>query len=273
MPPQSPPKSVVNFIINNMHNNQTTNQLNLGGSGTINQTQANQQTHNVQHQTNAHNIQHQNIIAGALGIASSASLSDRINTAMGTEGITWQVNNGEKSSYQLVPNTRECCVAPGHVHTSDNHSCIYVYKSSVVCNCFSHGKKTLEGNVSRLLREIFFDFTKSKGVMVKIVHHIYDVARVKGYVRENGCVLKRIDNTHQYEYVDKYEDFISKLLKDNIVLLESPRRFNDLMIFMNKIRSVDFPIVKQNRRYIGFSNGILDIFSGELVENNFLEHV
>ena len=43
------------------------------------------------------------------------------------------------------------------------------------------------------------------------------------------------------------------------------------MVYMNKIRSVDFPIVKRNRRYIGFTNGLLDIVSGEILGEDVLE--
>lgn len=85
-------------------------------------------------------------------------------------------------------------------------------------------------------------------------------------------MLRRVGNTHAYEHVDQYEGFLSAALEDNLALKERPRRFDDLMVYMNKIRSVDFPIVKRNRRYIGFANGLLDIVSGELVGDHVLEH-
>jgi Family of unknown function (DUF5906) len=256
--PRAPPKSVINFIVNNTQNNL----LNMGTTGDINQQQ------NVQQQNNLR----QSTIAGALGITSSAPLSERINDAIGTQGLTWRVNNLD-NAYQLIPNTSECCVVPGHHHTNDCHSCMYVYKSSVVCNCFSHGKKILQGGESRSIRKVFFDISDNdKGVMVKIVHEICDVARAQNLVRENGCVLRRIGNTHAYEYVSQYKDFLRSTLIDNTALEERPRRFNDLMVYMGNIDSIGFPFVKRDKRYIGFANGLLDIVSGELVGDSVLEH-
>ena len=248
MLPKAPPRSVLNLIINN-------NLLNLG---TINQQ-------NVQHQ--------QNMIAGALGITTtSAPLSHRINDAIGAQGIIWRVNNLD-NAYQLIPDTNECCVNAGHYHTADSHSCVYVYKSSVVCNCFSHGKRIVQGDVSRSIRDIFFDIAEEgKGIMVRIVHEICRVARDQHLVRESGCVLRRAGDTHAYVHVDQYREFLRSTLKDNTALKERPRRFNDMMIYMSNIDSIDFPFVKRDKRYIGFSNGLLDIVSGELVTDSILEH-
>jgi phage/plasmid-associated DNA primase len=247
--PKSPPKSVINFIVNN------NNTVNIG---TINQQ---------------NNIQ-QNIIAGALGTSTSVSLSQRINDILGIYETTWHVNKLENAAYQLIPKTRECMVQQGHIHTTDSHSCIYVYRTSVVCNCFSHGKKSMYGVKSRLIREIFFDMAEdsSKGVMVKIVNELCYIAREQNLVRENGCVLRRVDNTYAYEYVDLYKNFVRYTLCDNMALKDRPQRFNELMIYMNNIDSVDFPFVKRNKRYLGFANGLLDIVSGELVNDHVLEH-
>jgi hypothetical protein len=269
MMPREPPKSVINFIANHTQ----TNVLNLGTMNQQNVGSIGKQTvGSVQQQSAGELTRQRDIIAGALGITTSAPLSQRINDALGAHGTTWRVNNLD-DAYQLIPNTRACCVNADHHHSSDGHSCVYVYRSSVVCNCFSHGKKILQGEVSRALREVFFDLDRgSKGVMVKIVQEISDLARAQKLVRENGYVLRRVGDTHAYEQVEPYEDFLGAALEDNLALKERPRRFDDLMVYMNKIRSVDFPIVKRNRRYIGFSNGLLDIVNGELVGDRVLEH-
>jgi hypothetical protein len=108
--------------------------------------------------------------------------------------------------------------------------------------------------------------------MVSIVDEISHVAKASNFVRENGCVLKRIGDTYAYEYVNSYKEFLKHVLKDNTALKDVPRRFNDLMIYMDNMDSTDFPIVKRNKRYIGFTNGLLNIVSGELVGNHVLEH-
>ena len=256
MSPKTPPKSVINFIVNN-------NVLNNGIIGNLSQSgQQNQQNQ-------------QNLIAGALSASAPISRSDRINCAIGTSsetGIAWKISD-YNGSYQIVPDTRECCVEVGHQHTEVGHSCLYVHRSSVVSNCFSHGKRVITGDVSRSIREIFFDMgEEKKGIMVRVIHEIEAAAKEGSLVRENGSVLRRIGNTHAYEHVDSYTDYLRSTLADHIALKERPRRFTDLMIYMDNIDSIDFPFVKRNKRYICFANGILDIVSGELVEENVLNH-
>ncbi len=237
--PREPPKSVINFIMNNVQNT-------LVNFGNISQ--------NAQY-----NVQH-NVIAGALGATEAASMSERINVAMGIEGVTWRVNNLDSTAYQLIPDSRECCVQTGHVHMSDSHSCMYVYKTALICNCFSHGKRVVQGFVSRAVRDLFFEISEGgKGVMVQMVHRIAAHARHHGMVRENGCVLQRVGSTHANVHVGMYREFVRTILRDDMALKERPRRFNDLMIYMHNIDSVDFPFVKRNKRYIGFANGLLDL--------------
>ena len=250
--PQEPPKSVINFIVNNAQ--QTV--VNLG---------------NVQQQTNVQ----QNVIAGALGVTAATSLSDRINQVIGAGDMTWRVNNFDDAAYQLIPNTRECCVQPGYHHSSDSHSCLYVRKTALTANCFSHGNRVIAGDVSRNLRDLFFEIGKSnrgQGVMVEIVHRITSLARSEGLVRENGAVLRRVGGTHAFAYVDGFKEFLRRTLRDDVALKERPRRFNDLLIFMTNIDSVDFPFITRNKRYIGFTNGLFDMVDGHAVGDHVLEH-
>ncbi len=241
--PRPPPKSVINFIVNN-------NVLNLG---TINQQ----------------NVQQQNVITGAID---RCDMSQRINNAIGWSGTTWKVKNLDNASYQLTADTTECCVVPGHQHTTGGHSCVYVYKSSAVCHCFSHGKRVLQGGISRSIREVFFDLAEDgKGAIAKLTREILEVAKSKNLVRENGCVLRRMGDTYEYENVGQYREFVRSTLTNNQALIEQPRRFNDVMTYMTNVDHEDFPFVRRDKQYIGFSNGLLDIVSGELVGDGVLE--
>lgn len=85
-------------------------------------------------------------------------------------------------------------------------------------------------------------------------------------------MLRRIGNTHAYEHVDSYTNYLNYTLADHIALKDRPRKFTDLIIYMDNIDSTNFPFVKRNKRYICFANGILDIVSGELVEESVLNH-
>ena len=253
--PKTPPKSVINFIVNNIQNN---NVLNMG-------------TMNIQ-QNSAVAEYVMPRMSSSSGSCSS-SISQHINDILGTKGFTWKVEKNEKKGYKLIPNSTYCCIDPAHKHSADCHSCFFVYKSSVISSCFSHGKEVVEGALSRSIRDLFFDIhTESKNVMVKIVHEICNIAKSQNLVRENGCVLKRIGTTHSYEYLKQYREFLRSSLKDNTALKEQPRRFNDLMIYMNNVDSIDFPFIKRDKHYIGFRNGLLDIINGELVAYNILEH-
>ena len=85
-------------------------------------------------------------------------ISKRINKVIGAQDdIIWETEEcNEGSLYILVPRTTECCVVPGCHHTSIEQSCLFVYKSYVVCNCHEHGTRALKGPLSRSIRDIFY---------------------------------------------------------------------------------------------------------------------
>ena len=122
MLPQSPPANVMQFIQNNITNNNNV-QINV---------MINEQNKNA------------------------SELSDRLSTVYGilTEWTVKRVDN----AFQLTPNTDRCCVNIDHRHSHTGHSCLYVRKKSVIANCFSHGKRTIEGDISRDIREMFFTY-------------------------------------------------------------------------------------------------------------------
>ena len=224
---------------------------------------------------NQQNIQHPHYSASTDYMMPhiGSSIYKQINDILGTEGFTWKVERQGKNSYKITPKATYCCIDPAHNHSEECHSCYYVHKSSVVSCCFSHGKEVVEGALSRSIRDLFFDIhTENKNVMVKLVHEICNIAKSQNLVRENGCVLKRKGITYSYEYFEQYREFLRSSLKDNTALKEQPRRFNDLMIYMNNVDSIDFPFIKRNKHYIGFRNGLLNIIDGELVAYNILEH-
>jgi len=58
---------------------------------------------------------------------------------------------------------------------------------------------------------------------------------------------------------------------DSTALIEKPKRLGELMTFMRGIIHPDFPFVERNKRYICFSNGVLDIIGGEIVDGTTME--
>jgi hypothetical protein len=70
----------------------------------------------------------------------------------------WDIKEIDKNCFQLIAKSGLCCVDNSHVHSEPGHSCVYVRKTSVIANCFRHGKRIITGAESRYLRESFFDF-------------------------------------------------------------------------------------------------------------------
>ncbi len=99
-----------------------------------------------------------NLIINNISTTSLSIISQIINKVIGAHEIMWKIEEcTERDAFILIPQTTECCVVTGYYHTCERESCLYVYKSSVVCYCYHHGKRLLIGSLSRSIRNIFFD--------------------------------------------------------------------------------------------------------------------
>ena len=178
----------------------------------------------------------------------------------------WDIKEIDKNCFQLTTKSGLCCVDSSHVHSEPGHSCVYVRKMSVIANCFRHGKRIITGTESRYIRESFFDFRGSKGIIAETFEDVLSKAESEHLFRNNGHVFRRAGN-NKYELVDSYEGFLMDCLEDNAAIMEKPSRFKELMISMEKLKSKRFPIVACDKRLLGFKNGILDIVSGKLMDS------
>ena len=179
---------------------------------------------------------------------------------------SWIIKELDNKCFQLITKSTTCSVDNTYNHSEPNHSCLYIRRMSVIANCFRHGNKIITGNESRYLRNIFFDFSNSKGVLAETFDDVLIKAESENLFRNNGNVFRRIDNK-KYELINSYEEFLMDCLEDNIAIIEKPSRFKELMIAMEKFHSKRFPIIKCDKRFVSFDNGILDIVSGELVDS------
>lgn len=189
----------------------------------------------------------------------------QVNKILDFENSEWNIDEKD-GFFELTPFTRKCCVKTDHCHSEDKHSRIYVRKTSVIATCFSHGKRSITGEQSRKLREIFFDFMKSTSVLGKTFEDVLSKAESEKLFRSDGYVFRHREHDEP-ELISSYEDFLMDHLEDNTDIMEMPRRFNELMISMSKLKSVRFPFVKRDKKYLGFSNGFLDLVDGELTDD------
>ncbi len=242
MLPQKPSKSVINTCIVNQ-NNISNSKLYNSDVGNITIGSNNSQTSSL---------------------PSVRPYGSSINKALGSD-VKWSVEE-LGNAYRLIPDTNQYCVNTEHRHSEPKHSCIYVRRLSVIAHCFSHGRTVIQGQMSRYLREVFLKYSTSNGILTKTFDEILSKAESEKLFRKYGFVFRRTGNTH--EFVNSYEDFSIDCLEENAAVMEYPRWFHELMISMDKIKSNRFPFVAHDRRYIGFKNGLLDIVSGELRNND-----
>lgn len=231
MLPQPPPAAVSNLIINNYFNTQ----VNIGSVN--------------------------NTVVNNFGLPSQKSVNAVLDS-----NVAWTMTKENENSYMLVPDARQCCVDVQIEHTQKGHSCVYVNRNSVVLNCFSHGKRVLQGELSKRLRELFFEYKSvGKQGVSELVNELLALASGRLLAREKGMVLKRIHRlVHVYEQVSTYEEFLTTHLANNAQLKAFPRRFNDLLVYMARVDDTGFPFIKRDRTYIGFRNGMLNLVSGKL---------
>ncbi len=233
--PRKPMQYTVNFIVNNSINNSTVS------NSTVQSTVTNS---NV---TNSAFIKNEK--------------THQINKALKIAVNDWKVTP-VNDAYKLFPHNCTCCVDNKTVHADDmNHSWITVRKLSVTAHCLSHGNRAIIGEKSRSIRELFFEFKRNAGPSREAVELVLSAAESESLVRHGGQVFKG------FKPISSYEEFVQKALKSQEAQKNFPRLvFSDLATFMEKADDDRFPFAKRDRRYIGFSNGLLDIVEGELVE-------
>ena len=121
-----------------------------------------------------------------------AKINAALHEVYGTPQIAWTLKKLD-DAHQLIPATNRCCVDLQHVHSAADHSCLYVRKNSVTATCFSHGKKLLEGSLSRTIRELFYTFADdTTDPVTTLIDAVMTAAKAQRLIRENGAVMRRL---------------------------------------------------------------------------------
>ena len=193
--------------------------------------------------------------------------SSDINAAAGCN-LKWEViYSDEAKAFTLIPDTAICTVENDHVHSEKMHSRFVVTKTRVVARCFRHEpQRTVTGDVSRRLRELFFPGEDSFG---GFMHNLMELCSVELFFRRKGFVLKARNNKPwRYDRVASYEDFINTYFKSNQVMMKNPRKFADAIKYMETVDHDSFPFLKKNTDYIGFDNCVVDIVTHEVFDEH-----
>lgn len=247
--PDKPLPRTVNFIINNSINNSTivnsTVNSSVTNSTVINPSQASDDL-------------------GVTDVSNkiTRSMTSEINSALEVNVDDWTVTS-MNDGYKLIPSNRNtsvtCCVDTSESH-DPQHSWIVVRKLSVMANCITHGKKEVVDEAS--IRKLFFNLKGKVGHSREAIELVLSAAESEGMVRHDGQVYKG------FRPVASYNEFVRKTMCGKEAQKNCPRLvWSDLETFMEKADDPRFPFVKRDRRYIGFSNGVLDLVEGVLVDD------
>lgn len=169
--------------------------------------------------------------------------------------------------FTLIPHTNICTVDEGHVHSELKHSRFVVSKGRVVARCFSHDtQRTVTGAASRRLRELFFP-NEFRDCFEDFMHSIMELCRGESFVRLDGSVWKaRPGKPWIFERLVSYEDFINTHFKSNPVFIKNPRKFADVIKYMETVDHEDFPFMKKNVDCLGFDNCVVNIVTHQVFD-------
>ena len=191
-----------------------------------------------------------------------------INRASGCH-FKWDViASHDNRVFTLIPHTNICTVNEGYLHSEQKHSRFVVSKGRVVARCFSHDtQRTVTGTASRRLRELFFP-NEFKDSFEDFMHNIMELCRGESFVRLDGCVWKaRHGKPWIYECLASYEGFINNHFKSNPVFIKNPRKFADVIKYMETVDHEDFPFMNKDADCLGFDNCVVNIVTHEVFDD------
>ena len=190
-----------------------------------------------------------------------------INAAAECE-LRWDViPSHDNRAFTLIPHTHICAVDETHVHSEQKHSRFVVTKGRVVARCFSHDtQRTVTGAASRRLRELFFP-SEFRDCFEEFMHTIMELCRGESFVRLDGSVWRaRAGRPWIYERLVSYEDFLNTHFKSNPVFIKNPRKFADVIRYMETVDHEDFPFMSKDVDCLGFDNCVVNLVTHEVFD-------
>ena len=186
--------------------------------------------------------------------------SSDLNATIGCN-LKWDVVPSRGNTvFTIIPHTAICTVNQNHVHSKHKHSYLVITSMHVVAECFCHGKRTVTGAASRRLQKMFFP-NELKGSLKDIMHNVIEFCSGASLWRLDGFVWKaKSEKPWTYNKLESYEDFINTYFKS------SPRKFLDVIKYMETVDHESFPFIKKDADYIGFDNCVVNIITYDVFD-------
>ncbi len=179
----------------------------------------------------------------------------------------WDVETEEDDiTLKLTPHTRNCLVVD-HVHSEELHSCLFVNYNSVQAFCFSHGCREHMNSV--IVRKLIAlrklnqeggekpkQFTPQEILWTQIRQH----ASQNRLQKTDGFIWKPRDG-HPYWFEPwlTYKEYLNKLFESSREFNQHPRRFKEMVSYLNDYDNTDFPDVRVSAKHVAFKNGVFDL--------------
>jgi phage/plasmid-associated DNA primase len=192
----------------------------------------------------------------------------------------WKCQKIGDNEYQIICDNNMCLVDKKTIHSTENHSCLYVTKKGVNENCFSHGNhknKEIEKSLKSILNiedELFISIKDLEQGSYNICETIYKtISRVLKYcnsiwiVFNNKTGLWSIIKEPSYciqQIIRKYIDGSIKFYMNKIDTIEDEKEQEALR---TKIKLYTEWYKKSSGK--GFIAECRDIFKTTLIDNDF----
>lgn len=187
------------------------------------------------------------------------------------ENVNWnsiKTNNG----YKVVPKCKLCLVSDKE-HTHDEHSALFINNNdnSVIKTCYSCGSENMNKVDSKKIINIFnmiMNITNQENsVYQDLVKNLLKVSKEYNYKREKytGVVYKQVK---PYAYIKHLEpmDFLNEMFLIDHDFKSNVNNMDNMIKFMKQYDDPNFPFIKYDKDYIGFSNGVLNVITCEFTD-------
>jgi len=189
--------------------------------------------------------------------------SSTINDISGCDYVWDVLKSPDGNAYTLIPHTNICTVNERHTHSEAKHSRFVVTNKAVVAKCFSHAiNRVVTGKASEQLRAYFFPDNPDS--FESFMQTMFDVCKKELLGRMKGYVWKSNSTSPwQYEKVGTYTQFLNSYFAGTHVFVKHPKKFSEVLKYIEEIANPIFPFLETHLDYIGFDNGVLNIATFE----------